>query len=447
MSAPSRFRPPGVLSDPRPAAPPTARRVPAHPGAAVSGRLGACRATDHTGAAPPPRRHSRRGPTPAARGPAPCSPLCGCARLPRGEGFHPSPLLRRGPPPRLWPRCHVIYLPPFPAAPMPESPVPANRTATHSGWRRLSRWITSALRPCACSSSKSRDEARKLQLQVALPEPDLGPFGRGHGRAVVRIDVDLRDARGSVQVALGPGADQRQRARQERRDLGPPVGPGVAVDPGHHRQVEPVPGLRPLEHLAARVHQVQAAQVDQRHRSALDHIDVERGRQAASDLGAGHPGVAQQRGLGHLRIDEQEVVAAPHRQDPQELLGVDARQAVEPDLLHAEGVAGDGALVSERAQGAEQRQGQRRRQAEPEDPRQLSPPLSRDPVHPPPIRRPCHAVSTGRPAPDTSPTPRPRTLPGAITRRQHARGAVGASFRPGERGEPTWTWKRSRTRS
>src|SRR6266568_1842931 len=131
----------------------------------------------------------------------------------------------------------------------------------------------------------------------------------------------------------------RAPAVLEVQHLGAPVDPAVPADAGDHRQVEPVARARTLEVLARGVHEVERAEVHDRGGAALDDPDRERGRQRAAHLGRCDPGVAAERVLDERRVHEEEVVAALHRGELEELLCGRARDPLEPDLADSEEVA------------------------------------------------------------------------------------------------------------
>src|SRR6266545_3274752 len=155
-------------------------------------------------------------------------------------------------------------------------------------------------------------EPRELLRERAVAEADLEPVRpRPERRPVLRVDVDLGHRRAPIEAALGPAVEQRERGLEERLHLGPTLDPVVARDPGDDREIEPVPRQRALEDLAVGVHEVEPREVHERRRAALDHTDLERGRQRPAHLHRRDPWVPAL--LRRIPVHPPPVVSPRHR--------------------------------------------------------------------------------------------------------------------------------------
>src|SRR6266545_1843489 len=227
-------------------------------------------------------------------------------------------------------------------------------------------------------------ESRELLRERAVAEPDLEPVrSRPQRRPVLRVDVDLRDRGAAIEAALRPAVEQGERGLEQRLDLGATLDPVVAADPGDDREIEPVARERALEDLALRVHEVEPGEIDERRRAALDDADLERG------------------------VAQEQVVAALHRGELEELLRARPREPLEPDLGDAEQIPAERVPPGEVPAGGEERDRRDGRERERRHARQRSALLGRIPVHPPPVLYPRHRRSR---RPDLRPPHRFRAL-------------------------------------
>src|SRR6266540_4430595 len=273
-------------------------------------------------------------------------------------------------------------------------------------------------------------EPRELLRERAVAEADLEPVRpRPERRPVLRVDVDLGHRRAPIEAALGPAVEQRERGLEERLHLGPTLDPVVARDPGDDREIEPVPRQRALEDLAVGVHEVEPREVHERRRAALDHTDLERGRQRPAHLHRRDPWVPAQRRLDEVGVAREQVVAALHRRELEELLRARPREPLEPHLVDSQEIALERVPPREIPAGREDRERDDRRQDERRHARQRSALLGRIPVHPPPVVSPRHRRSR---RPDLRPPHRFRALSPegaacARTRRRQVFGHTGGS--------------------